>query len=145
MPQGSRAEKEHKRHAVAVAKLVDQGTRATARRIGCSERHVRRLAAEPETRFLITEALRPHHAALTQLAARAITVIEEAMSAMKTDEADHRTRLRAVERYCELAELCTGQAAGTWERRQPADDLGGVHGDLQCTTGKDTRRGRRGG
>jgi hypothetical protein len=32
-------------------------------------------------------------------------VVEEALGAMKTDEADHFTRLRAVERYCELLEL----------------------------------------
>ena len=119
MPQGSLAEKEYKRRVVAVAKLAGQGTRATARHIGCSESHVRRLAAEPETQFLITQVLRPYHATLDRLATKVITVIEEALSAMKTDEADHLTRLRAVERYCELLELAQG--------------------------GKHTRRGRRAG
>ena len=52
MSQGSRAEKEHKRHAVAFARLAGQGTRATARQIGCSERYVRRLA--PTHRFITT-------------------------------------------------------------------------------------------
>src|ERR1035441_5417325 len=86
MSQGSRAEKEQKRHAVAFARLAGQGTRATARQIGCSERYVRRLAAEPETQFLITETLRPHIAKLLQLMPKALAVIEEAMSAMKKDE-----------------------------------------------------------
>jgi hypothetical protein len=40
-----------------------------------------------------------------QLATKAITAIEEATSAMKTDEADHLTRLHAVKRYIELLEL----------------------------------------
>ena len=59
MPEGSRAQKEHKRHAVAIEKLGGQGTKATARDNGCSKRYVRHLAAESETRFLITETLRP--------------------------------------------------------------------------------------
>jgi hypothetical protein len=109
MPQGSRAEKEYKRRAVVLAKLAGQGTRATARQIGCSERYVRRLAAETETRFLITEILRPYHATLNQLVARVIKVIEDALGAMKTDDADHLTRLRAVERCCELLEMAQGK------------------------------------
>jgi hypothetical protein len=109
MPQGSRAQKERKRRVVAVAKLAGQRTRATARQLGCSERHVRRLAAEPETRFLITEILRPFRAKLTQLASTAIKVVKEAFSAMKTDEADHFTRLRAVERYCDLLKMAQGK------------------------------------
>src|ERR1019366_7138854 len=80
MSQGSRAEKEQKRHAVAFARLAGRGTRATARQIGCAERYVRRLAEEPETQFLITEALRPHIAQLLQLIPKALAVIEEAMS-----------------------------------------------------------------
>ena len=43
-----------------------------------SERYVRRLAAEPETQFLITETLRPHIAKLLQLMPKALAVIEEA-------------------------------------------------------------------
>jgi len=109
MPQGSRAQKEQKRRVVAVAKVARQGTKATARQLGCSERHVRRLAAEPETQFLITEILRPFRAKLTQLAATAIKVVKEAFSAMKTDKADHFTRLRAVERYCDLLKMAQGK------------------------------------
>jgi len=33
----------------------------------------------------------------------------EALTAIKTYEADHRTRLRAVEGYCELLELAQGK------------------------------------
>src|ERR1035438_10322923 len=113
MSQGSRAEKEHKRHAVAFARLAGPGTRATARQIGCSERYVRRLAAEPETQFLITEALRPHIAKLLQFMPKALAVIEEGMSAMKKDQVDHLTRLRAVERFCELLEMAQGELPET--------------------------------
>jgi transposase-like protein len=67
MSQGSRAEKERKRRAVAFAVVAGRGTKATARDIGCSKRYVRHLAAEPETRFLITEILRPYHATLLEL------------------------------------------------------------------------------
>ena len=115
MSQGSRAEKEQKRHAVAFARLAGQGTRATARQIGCSERYVRRLAEEPETQFLITETLRPHIAKLLQLMPKALAVIEEAMSAMKKEGPDHLTmpdyltRLRAVERFCKLLEMAQGK------------------------------------
>jgi hypothetical protein len=86
------------------------------------------MAAEPETQFLITEILRPFRAKLTQLISTAITVVEEAMSAMKNDEPDHFTRLRAVERYCELLAPAPGKVqeqgnndAGrliTWEEFQ---------------------------
>ena len=119
MSQGSRAEKEQKRHAVAFARLAGQGTRATARQIGCSERYVRRLAEEPETQFLITEALRPHIAKLLQLMPKALAVIEEAMSAMKKEGPDHLTmpdyltRLRAVERFCKLLEMAQGELPET--------------------------------
>ena len=118
MPQGSRAEKDYKRRVIVEAKLLGMGTRATARHIGCSERHVRRLAAEPQTRFLIAQALRPYHAKLNQLAVKVLTVLEEAMTARKTDEADHLTRLRAVERYCELLVMAQGELQErqvTWE------------------------------
>src|ERR1035441_9167628 len=109
MSQGSRAEKEQKRHAVAFARLAGQGTRDNARPIGCSERYVRRLAAEPETQFLITEALRPHIAKLLQFMPKALAVIEEGMSAMKKDQVDHLTRLRALERFCKLLEMAQGK------------------------------------
>jgi hypothetical protein len=109
MPRNNIAEKERKRRAVAEATLAGTGTKNTARTVGCSERHVRRLAAEPETQFLITEALRPYTAKLNKLAAKAITAVEEALIAMKTDEADHVSRLRAVERYGDVLELAQGK------------------------------------
>jgi hypothetical protein len=109
MPRNSRSEKERKRLAVAGALIASQRTRITARNLGCSKRHVRRLAAEPETRFLIAEVLRPYQAMLRQLGAKVITVVGEALIAIKTDEVDHLTRLRAVERYCELLEPAQGE------------------------------------
>jgi hypothetical protein len=113
MPRNNIAEKERKRRTVAEAVLGGAGTKHTARTIGCSERHVRRLASEPETQFLITEALRPYQAKLHKLARKAITAIEEALSAKKTDEADHVSRLRAVERYGEVLELAQGKLQET--------------------------------
>ena len=109
----SRIEKERKRRAVACPVLAGERTRITARWLGCSKRHVRRLAAELETPLLITEILRPYHATLNELMPRVITVVREALNAQKTDEADHFTRLRAVERYCELLELAQGKLPDT--------------------------------
>ena len=40
---------------------------------------------------------------------KALAVIEEGMSAMKKDQVDHLTRLRAVERFCELLEMAQGK------------------------------------
>jgi hypothetical protein len=105
----SKAEKEQKRRTVAASVLAGNGTRITARKAGCSERYVRRLAAEPETQFIITESLRPHRAKLQRLATKVIAAIDEALSAKKTDEADHVSRLRAVERYGAVMELAQGK------------------------------------
>jgi hypothetical protein len=101
--------KERKRRAVAFGALAGHGTQITASQAGCSERHARRLAAEPETQFIVTEAMRPYHAKLHRLIGKVITAIEEALSANKTDAADHISRLRAVERYREVAELAQGK------------------------------------
>jgi hypothetical protein len=54
---------------------------------------------------------------LQNLAPTVITAIEEALSAMKTDEADHLTRLQSVERYCELLELAQGKRRRNRGRR----------------------------
>jgi hypothetical protein len=72
--------------------------------------------------------LRPYHATLNELVPRVITVVMEALTTMKTDEADHIIRLRAVERSCELLEMAQGKLPGkgtvtpaakiTWEEYQ---------------------------
>jgi len=118
-----RAEKERKRQAVVAAKVIGVRTKRAARQIGCSERYVRQLAAEPETRFLIVEVLRPLRPQLIALAPAAIGAIEEALDADKTDEADHANRLRAVDRYFEILEMAQGNVQAevaprremTWE------------------------------
>lgn len=108
MPRHSRAEKEWKRRAVAAGVIAGQRTTMIARDLGCSRRHVRRLAAETETRFLIAETLRPFVAQLVAPISRMLTAIGEGLVATKNDKADHLTRLRAVERSCELLELAEG-------------------------------------
>jgi hypothetical protein len=55
------------------------------------------VAAEPKTRFLITEMLRPYRATLNELMPRVITVVMEALTAMKSDEADHLARLELAQ------------------------------------------------
>ena len=77
---------------------------------------MQRIAAEPETQFLITEAFRPHQVRLQKMAGKALDAIEAALCAMKTDEQDHTSRLKGVERYGEVLELAQGRIA-----EKPAD------------------------
>ena len=134
MPQGSRAEKEWKRRAVAVAKLLGAGTRATARHIGCSERHVQRLAAEPETQFLIAEALRPFHATLDRLVAKVITVVDEALSAIEDRRGGLPRQTPRRGGLLRTAGAGIGGAAGEPGRQRPASDLGRARTALPGTT-----------
>ena len=77
--------------ATGIAKGVLSGksTKAIARKTATSPRSVQRIAAEPETQFLITEAFRPHQLRLQKMAGKALDAIEAALCAMKTDEQDH--------------------------------------------------------
>ena len=109
MPRNSRAEKERKRHAVAAAVIAGQRTSITARHLGCSARHVRRLAAERDTFFLIAEVLRPLVPQFVALIPWVLNAIKQGLTAMKTDEADHLTRLNAVIRFCKLLKMAEGQ------------------------------------
>jgi hypothetical protein len=86
MPRNS-FEKERKRLAVAGAVIAGQRIWITARKLGCSKRHVRRLAAEP-TRFLVTEIIRPQIPELMELVPQVIVAVGDALRAMKTDEAN---------------------------------------------------------
>jgi hypothetical protein len=104
-----KAEKERKRRTVATGIVAGETTAAIAKKAGCSARNVQRLAAEPATQFIITEALRPHRAKLEKLAQRAILAIERALIAHKTDTADHVVRMRAVERYGDLLTMAQGK------------------------------------
>ena len=70
---------------------------------------MQRIAAEPETQFLITEAFRPHQARLVELAGAVVDAVDEALGAMKTDKQDHLTRLKAVERYGDVLEFAQGK------------------------------------
>jgi hypothetical protein len=110
MPTARKAEKQAKRRAVAKGALAGQPLGVVAKAAGCSKRHVQRLEREPETQFLISEALKPHRQQLARLAPKAIRVIERAFTARKTDGADRIVQLRAVERYRELMDLAQGTA-----------------------------------
>jgi hypothetical protein len=109
MPRKANPEKEKKRRTVAKGVVAGKSTKTIARKAKCSARHVERLAKEPETQFLITEALRPQQTRLAKLATKVITAVDKALTAMKTDKVDHTSRLRAVERYGELLELAQGK------------------------------------
>jgi hypothetical protein len=120
MPRKAKAEKEKKRRVVAKAVLAGKGVKVTAREAGCSTRHVERLAAEPATQYLITEALRPHQAKLTRMVERMITAVNVALVATKKDTQDHIARLRAVERGRDLLELAQGKPSADVEQQQGA-------------------------
>jgi hypothetical protein len=108
VPTGTRAGKERKRRTVAVGVIAGQDTAEIAAAAGCQPRYVQRLANDPETQFLITEALAPHREKLQRMAARAVYSVNMALLAKRTDKADHMARLRAVERYGELLGLAQG-------------------------------------
>jgi len=111
MPKRAKAEKEKKRRTVAKAAIAGKGTKVVAKEAGCSVRHVQRLQAEPETQFLITEALAPQRDELRKLATQVISAIGGALKATKTDKADHAARLRAVARYNDVVELAQGKVS----------------------------------
>ena len=110
MPRATRAEKEGKRRKVAEAAVAGTPTSKTARQVGCTPRHVQRLANEPETQFLITQAFQPHQEKLARMAEKVIRCVESGLRANKKTNVDHFTRLRAVERYTELLDLAQGKA-----------------------------------
>lgn len=109
MPRGTKSEKAAKRILVAAGMVAGKKTKAIAQKAGCSERHVARLASEPETQFLIVEAMRPYRHQLRLMAKRAVAAVDRAFKAQKKTKADHFTQLRAVERYGDLLELAAGE------------------------------------
>lgn len=109
MPRSTKAEKETKRRKVASGAVAGKRTNAIARDAGCTPRHAQRLANEPATQFLITEALRPHRARLEKLATRVVAVVASGLNAKVGRKIDHFTRLRAVERYADLLGLAQGK------------------------------------
>jgi transposase len=108
MPQKSKPEKDLKRRKVAAGVIKGKSTQEIAKDAECSKRHARRLASEPETQFIIREALRPWRVKLATLAGVAIEAIAQALIARKDDKADHTSRLRAIERFQELMEMSQG-------------------------------------
>jgi hypothetical protein len=87
-----------------------------ARSAGTTPRTVQRLAAEPETRRLIADLLKPYWKRLEKSVAVALNAIDAALRAKRTDKADHQVRLRATERLSEYLELAqSGHRAGQAE------------------------------
>ena len=117
--KNSKQTKEAKRRIVAKGKVTGASTRTIARAAGTSERHVQRIAAEPETQFLITKALAPHREELESLAGKAIQAVDKSLVALKGDEEDHIIRLRGVERYKDLLDLAQGKIAEQQVEERP--------------------------
>jgi len=104
---------ETKRHIIAAGVVSGQSTEDIARSAGCSVRQVQRIASDMGTQLLITEAFAPHTKKLAKLATRVLYVIEKALLAHKDDNADHATRLKAVERYGDVLAMAQGKAPET--------------------------------
>jgi hypothetical protein len=117
VPTGTRAAKDRKRRAVAGGVIAGLDSAGIAKAAGCKARYAQRLANDPETQFLIAEALAPHRAKLALMAQRAVYAVDTALLAKKTDKADHITRLRAVERYGDLLGLAQGKPREAAEER----------------------------
>ena len=95
---------------MAIAKeLVDGKIPARiAKDLGISKQHVQILTAEPETQFLITQALAPIRAELEAMGPEAAAQVRQAFQALKSDPADYKARMAAVSRYGDLLELAQG-------------------------------------
>ena len=109
MPRKANAEKEKKRRVVAKGVVAGRPTAKIAAEAGCTVRNVQRIASEPATQFLITEALQPHREELEQLAGDVIKAIGGGLRALKDDPEDHVVRLRAIERYGDMLQLAQGK------------------------------------
>jgi len=115
--KNSKAQKEAKRRVVVKGVVTGKSTPRIARAAGTTPRNVQRIAAEPLTQFLITEAFRPQQKKLLAMAARAVQVVQQGFSArryVKAGKDDYRlrgdaiARLKAVERYADLMEMAQG-------------------------------------
>lgn len=113
MPKASRGAKEQKRRVVARGVVAGKSTRAIAAEAGCNPRHVRHLAAEPETEFLIREIMRPYYDRLAKMAKSALIAVDGALKAEigrgRFKRPDHEIRLRAIGRFRTLAEMAQGK------------------------------------
>jgi len=124
-PKKPEKEKGKRRAIVAAGKMSGRSIKYIAKDAGISEREAYRVAAEPETRLIIQTMMEPYRKQLERLAERAIAAVDVALQANKDDVADHPTRLRAIGRFKQLAEMAAGQrsedhAGGeqiiTWEQ-----------------------------
>jgi len=108
MPTGSNAQKEHKRYLVATGLLAGKSQAVIAGEAGCQPRHVRRLAREPATHFLIRELLRPYGRQLARCTALAVSAIFRALQARKQTTEDHGAQLAGVGRLAKLLKMAQG-------------------------------------
>jgi hypothetical protein len=102
-------QKKRKRVVVASGILKGKKIKAISQEMGVTPRRVQQIAAEPETQFLIAQALEPYTGELKSMLPQVMAALSEALSAEKTDTADHFTRLRAIERHGELMERAQGK------------------------------------
>jgi hypothetical protein len=147
--KGTKASKAARRSIVARGKVAGAPTRKIAQAARCSERHVERLAAEPETALEIRELLKPHTDRLKKSLVKALDAIDRGLTAKKKTPHDHEVQLRAAGRLGEFLTLTKGEDhggeggrkfQGTFEEllvlyRQVTADAGGGENGGRCETG----------
>lgn len=111
MATGTKPNKERKRRAVVAGVLAGKSLADIAEEAGCGKRHAQRLRAEPETQLLITDLMRPYHAALERLVPRVIRAINRGLTAQKTTRSDLPVQLLAVRRAKDVLLLAQGTVA----------------------------------
>jgi hypothetical protein len=110
MATSTRTAKERKRRTVAAGLVQGQPMEVVALEAGCGKRHAQRLAAEPETRFLIADLMRPHHERLRMLIPKMLRAIERGLVAQKTTRSDLPVQLIAARRAKDFLLLAQGPA-----------------------------------
>jgi len=102
---GTVASKERKRRVIAAGKIAGKSNRQIAQDAGCSERHVDRVAAEPATKDLVRDLLRPHEQRLKRALTMALDAIDRGLVAKLKTPHDHGAQLSAAGSLREFLEL----------------------------------------
>lgn len=123
MARGNSVTKKTKRQLVAAGKIAGKSSEQIATEAGCSERHVKRLAAEPETKIVVRDLLSKHQAKLKRLVEKSLTSIERSLDATpNSTKHDHRTQLAGAAELRAWASLLKGDVKTLAE----SGDLGGL-------------------
>jgi hypothetical protein len=83
-----------------------------AQEFGMSRCAISRDFNNPETQDYLRAQLAKHDARLDALVDKSLTAIDEGLTALRDDAADHGARMRAVERTTKLLELRAGRSDG---------------------------------